>query len=490
MTELFANPGTANPVVTSGGTTTPASGTSETWTITGLSGVFPAVSSAAAPPTFCRCCDPALPSEILWITNISGTTATVTRGAEGRTAVNHGLNFTLELLITGGGLSGFAQGWPGLVSTLVAKSAAYTATAADNIIVCNAATAAFTITLPTAVGALGRTYTIKKTDSSANAVTVDPNGSQTIDGQLTVTLARQWQYVQVVSDGANWQLTDSPLTLDGTATDIQPLGTQAAGNSPLAAAANHVHAMPRLDQVAAPTAALAMNGQKITGGANGTASTDFATIGQLPAVPNLDSTAGDFLGLGTGAAGSSPNSARADHVHPAVTAGLLTVGGTGLELPSAVTNQAAVSNSVAVSTVAQLTVPANEPSAGAVYEIWAYGIYSMASTATSLAFGINWGAQSLGSQAVGTGASAANARWRIHVMIVFNSATQCFTNAKVDVATTNTGATSVPGFMFGSTSNITVTVSSAQVLALTLGLGAANASDAFTIFGGKIWKSA
>lgn len=290
-TELFANPATANPVVTSGGSTTPVSGTSESWTVTGLA-AFPAVSSAATTPTYCRCCDPAQPSEVLWITNISGTTATVTRGAEGSTTVNHGTGFALELLITAGGLGNFTQGWPGLISTLVAKSAAYTATAADNVIVCNSTTAAFTVTLPTAVGALGRTYTVKKTDSSANAVTVDPNGAQTVDGAATYTLAKQWQSVTVVSDGANWQIAGNSLALDTTSTDIQPLGTQAAGAQGMAADAKHVHAMPRHDQLLAPTGAVAWGSQKITGLANGSSASDAAAFGQLPSIAGLAALSG------------------------------------------------------------------------------------------------------------------------------------------------------------------------------------------------------
>lgn len=42
----------------------------------------------------------------------------------------------------------------------------------------------------------------------------------------------------------------------------------------------------RLDQMAAPTAAVALNGQKITGLADGTAATDAATFGQLNALSN------------------------------------------------------------------------------------------------------------------------------------------------------------------------------------------------------------
>ena len=84
------------------------------------------------------------------------------------------------------------------------------------------------------------------------------------------------------SGNATWQTPAAGVTLDSTATDIQPLGTQAAGNSGLAADAKHVHAMPRLDQIANPTASVALNSQKITGLANGSAATDAAAYGQIP----------------------------------------------------------------------------------------------------------------------------------------------------------------------------------------------------------------
>lgn len=87
---------------------------------------------------------------------------------------------------------------------VTSQSAAYTATTAVSVILCNATTAAFTVTLPTAVGFTGLEYTIKKTDSSANAVTVATTSSQTIDGSTTYSLPTQYNFVTVVSDGANW----------------------------------------------------------------------------------------------------------------------------------------------------------------------------------------------------------------------------------------------------------------------------------------------
>jgi hypothetical protein len=94
-----------------------------------------------------------------------------------------------------------------IATAVAAKTAAYTVTAADSLITGDATSAAFTITLPTAVGITGRQYTIKKVDSSGNAVTVGTTSSQTIDGAATDALGAQWKYVTVVSNGSNWLVT-------------------------------------------------------------------------------------------------------------------------------------------------------------------------------------------------------------------------------------------------------------------------------------------
>lgn len=88
--------------------------------------------------------------------------------------------------------------------TVTTQTSAYTATAIVSTILCNATTAAFTVTLPTAVGNSGLEYKIKKIDSSANAVTVGTTSSQTIDGVTTYSLPAQWNWVVLQSDGANW----------------------------------------------------------------------------------------------------------------------------------------------------------------------------------------------------------------------------------------------------------------------------------------------
>lgn len=90
--------------------------------------------------------------------------------------------------------------------TVVAKTGAYTATSSDHVILCNASGGAFTITLPAASGVLGIIYHIKKTDSSGNAVTVDGNGSETIDGATTASLTAQYESIMIVCDGSNWHI--------------------------------------------------------------------------------------------------------------------------------------------------------------------------------------------------------------------------------------------------------------------------------------------
>jgi hypothetical protein len=86
-----------------------------------------------------------------------------------------------------------------------AKASAYPIVAnTDSIISADATSAPVTITLPTAVNIQGRTFTIKRINSGANAVTVATTSAQTIDGAATRSLGSQWSSVTVVSDGANW----------------------------------------------------------------------------------------------------------------------------------------------------------------------------------------------------------------------------------------------------------------------------------------------
>lgn len=91
-----------------------------------------------------------------------------------------------------------------LATALATKTAAYTLTTTDSVILADATTAAFTCTLPTAVGITGRQYTIKRINAGANNVTVGTTSSQLIDGVSTFVLTTQYQSITVVSDNSNW----------------------------------------------------------------------------------------------------------------------------------------------------------------------------------------------------------------------------------------------------------------------------------------------
>ena len=113
-----------------------------------------------------------------------------------------------------------------------------------------------------------------------------------INGITLPTSAPVANQVLMATDSTttSWSTPAGGVVLDDTASDIQPLGTQAAGAIGKAADAGHVHAMPRLDQVDAPTTSVSLNAQKITDLANGVASSDAATFGQIPVAGTTSGT--------------------------------------------------------------------------------------------------------------------------------------------------------------------------------------------------------
>lgn len=66
------------------------------------------------------------------------------------------------------------------------KTADYTLTSTDDVIVCNSTTT-FTLTLPTATGT-GKTFYIKNINTAD--ITTDANSSETIDDELTQTVSQ------------------------------------------------------------------------------------------------------------------------------------------------------------------------------------------------------------------------------------------------------------------------------------------------------------
>lgn len=100
----------------------------------------------------------------------------------------------------------------GIAKSTVSVAAAHPVAATDEIILADATAGAFAVTLPTAVGAQGRIITVKKTDATANAVTVASAGG-TIDGAVSIAMATAQESLTVVSDNANWKVIYQVATI-------------------------------------------------------------------------------------------------------------------------------------------------------------------------------------------------------------------------------------------------------------------------------------
>jgi hypothetical protein len=84
------------------------------------------------------------------------------------------------------------------------QSTAVAATAAQSIVLCDAASAGFTLTLPAASGWSGKSIKVKKADGTENAVEIDAAGSEMIDGVASIVLDSPYAAVMLVSNGTNW----------------------------------------------------------------------------------------------------------------------------------------------------------------------------------------------------------------------------------------------------------------------------------------------
>ena len=162
--------------------------------------------------------------EILSCTLRATDTLTVTREVQSTTAAAHTAGASVELRLTAKHLDDITDDLTRLGGYLVEKNVAYTATTSDNIIVVDATSGSITISLPAAADSTNYEYTIKKIDSSSNAVIVDADSNETIDGEKTVELISQYSYVTVVSDGDEW------FILGGVNVKLEDLLVQQLGN--------------------------------------------------------------------------------------------------------------------------------------------------------------------------------------------------------------------------------------------------------------------
>jgi len=187
VTELFADqPSTT---VSSGGTDAPASGTSESWTVASSSS-FPA---AATGVSQFHIADAAVASssEIILVTNVSGTTWTVTRGAESTTPVAHIAGFTVYQVVTAGWLNTVAlqSSNAGTAFYALTSGTAYSATSS-----LTAGTAYYAFTAGTAYSATSAASAVTAGTASYSLTSGTAYASTTSSGTVTSALTAGTAY--------------------------------------------------------------------------------------------------------------------------------------------------------------------------------------------------------------------------------------------------------------------------------------------------------
>lgn len=95
---------------------------------------------------------------------------------------------------------------PSVILSVVSKTTTYTATTSDDVILVDTSGGAWTLTLYAASGNSGKVLRVIKTTSDTNALTIDGNASETINGFANIKLNYQFDEVTLVCDGTNWNI--------------------------------------------------------------------------------------------------------------------------------------------------------------------------------------------------------------------------------------------------------------------------------------------
>jgi hypothetical protein len=129
----------------------------------------------------------------LYYRNSSGTFVRLPVGADGKT------------LRVSSGLPAWSDAAASIFATST-KTSNYTLSNTDTVIFADATSGNVTITLPTASSIAGYRFYVKRIDSSGNTCSIARSGSDTIDGQTSVSVSQQYTSLTVVSDGSAWYI--------------------------------------------------------------------------------------------------------------------------------------------------------------------------------------------------------------------------------------------------------------------------------------------
>lgn len=103
------------------------------------------------------------------------------------------------------------------IKRITTKTGAATLVVGESGLILVTAASPHTLELPPAASVTGLEFWIIKIDDNTNLVTVDGNGSETINGELTwVGLDAQWDFLHAKSDGSNYIILGmTPLKREG-----------------------------------------------------------------------------------------------------------------------------------------------------------------------------------------------------------------------------------------------------------------------------------
>ncbi len=92
-------------------------------------------------------------------------------------------------------------------SVTAVKTGAYTTLKTDRLVLVDSSGGVITITLAPAADMTGKHQAVKMVGTGTNAVTLDGNASETIDGSTTdANLDAQYDVTDMMSDGSNWHI--------------------------------------------------------------------------------------------------------------------------------------------------------------------------------------------------------------------------------------------------------------------------------------------
>lgn len=165
--------------------------------------------------------------------------------------------------------------------TISNKTAAYTIVAGDLGKIINCTSGTFTVSL-TAAATLGSGFNCwiwNTSATSTDAITIDPNGAETIDGVTTIIL-RQGEGTQIVCDGTNWA-TGAKKTMRGYAENIPSNQTRPVASSDRAISLGAGSQATNLRALALGDFTTASGERALAVGANTTASSQYSSaVGQ------------------------------------------------------------------------------------------------------------------------------------------------------------------------------------------------------------------